>query len=251
MVIAHVFYPELWSELADHIERICEPFDLVVTLVTGVSDGLLDTVTARFPGCLVHVAGNRGRDMLPLIKVLDLGVLSGYEAVLKVHTKKSSHRLDGTSWRTALLDCLCPPGGGSSLIVELLASDPTVGIVAPQGYIRGVEFWGGCGPLVAAIAHRAGVGFDPETVWFPAGSMFWCRPEVLVGLQAAKLTEADFEYEVAALDATTAHAVERYVGVVAAVAGQDVVSTEDVASRLARARAANASGSQANATDEG
>jgi hypothetical protein len=236
LVIAHVFYPDLWPELADHIERIPEPFDLVVTVVAGISDGMAAAVIARFPDCLVHTVANRGRDMLPLLEVLDLGVVSGHAAILKVHTKKSAHRLDGSSWRSAMLDSLCPPGAGTSLIIELLSQDPAAAIVAPEGYIRGAEFWGGCGPAVAAIAHRAGVGFDPRAVWFPAGSMFWCRPEVLAGLQAPGLTQDDFEYEVAALDATTAHALERYIGVVAAVAGAEVVSTSEVASRLARLR---------------
>jgi lipopolysaccharide biosynthesis protein len=234
LVIAHVFYPELWQELADHIATIREPFDLVVTLVTGASEGLAPAIIERFPDSLVHTVANRGRDMLPLLEVLDRGVVSGHQAILKVHTKKSAHRLDGQLWRAALLDSLCPPGAGTTLIVDLLSRDPGAAIVAPEGFIRGVEFWGGCGPAVAAIAHRAGVGFDPSAVWFPAGSMFWCRPEVLAGLQAPGLTQDDFEYEVAALDATTAHALERYVGVVAAVAGTDVVSTADVASRLAR-----------------
>lgn len=237
LVIAHVFYPDLWPELAEHITRISEPFDLAVTLVEGVSDGLLNAICEAFPNCVVETVPNRGRDMLPLLRVLDLGLISGHDAVLKIHTKKSAHRRDGGRWRLALLDSLCPAGGGTSVIIDLLRSDPTAGVVAPDGYILGSEFWAGNSALIEAMAFRAGVAFDPRAVWFPAGSMFWCRPEILAGLMQPNLTEADFEYEVAALDGTTAHGLERYVGVVAANAGMDVVSTAEVAGRLARLRA--------------
>lgn len=239
LVIAHVYYPQLWCELRERIERIPEPYDLVVTLVRGASEGLLGSIRNAFPDALVEILDNRGRDMLPLLHVVDLGLVSPhYDAVLKIHTKMSAHRRDGSSWRTALLDSLCPSQDGISLIIDLLRTDREVAMVAPEGYILGSEFWGDNAALVEAIAYRAKLAYDPQSVWFPAGSMFWTKPEVLLALQDPNLDEDDFEYEVAALDGTTAHALERYIGVVVAANGMDVLSTAEVAGRLVQSKLA-------------
>ncbi|MGV1003387.1 MAG: rhamnan synthesis F family protein [Candidatus Nanopelagicales bacterium] len=233
LVIAHVYYPELWDELADRIELIDEPFDLAVSLTAERSEGLLETIHARFPQAIIETFENRGRDMLPLLNLLDLGLVGDYDAVLKVHTKKSAHRRDGRRWRAQLLDALCPSPAGIELMLELLRKDPTVGMIGPTGHVLGLEFWGQNGTLIDAIASRVPLGYDPTRVWFAAGSMFWIRPQLLRAMMLPNLTEDDFEYEVAALDGTTAHALERYVGVIVAAAGQQVVSTDDVAGRLA------------------
>ena len=84
-----MYYPELWEEIADRVERIPEDADLVVTLVEGRADQLAESITARFPGSVVRIVENRGRDLWPLLQVLDL--VPGHDAVLKLHTKRSPH----------------------------------------------------------------------------------------------------------------------------------------------------------------
>lgn len=237
LVIAHVFYPEIWPELADRIERIPVPYDVVVTLVEGHSAGLVDRIVAQFPNVVIETLPNRGRDLWPLVHVAELGLIGDYSAVLKLHTKKSVHRLDGEAWRERLLESLCPSPEGIGLILELLGGDPEVGMIAPAGAVLGREFWGGNAPLIDALAARSGVPVDPESVWFPGGSMFWTRPASLNRLRKAGLTIDDFEHEVASLDCTTAHALERFLGVLVADAGQIVIGTDEIAGRLARVRA--------------
>ena len=67
--------------------------------------------------------------------------------------------------------------------------------------------------------------------------MFWSRPGPLNRLRKASLTTDDFEHEVVTLDCTTAHALERFFGALVADAGEIVIGTDEVAGRLARARA--------------
>ena len=153
LVIVHVFYPELWPPLADRIARIPAPVDLVVTLVEGRSEALADSIVAQFPDARFEVVPNRGRDMWPFVRVLELGMVGDYDAVLKLHTKASVHRIDGAAWRDRLLDSLCPSPEGIGLILELLRRDPDVGMVAPAGAVLGREFWGSNGPMVDALGR--------------------------------------------------------------------------------------------------
>ena len=236
-VVVHVYYAELWPELAERIDLIPAPVDLVVTLVEGRSEVLGDAIEARFPGVRLLVVPNRGRDMWPFVRVLQLGLVGDQDAVLKLHTKASVHRVDGAEWRSRILDSLCPSPGRVALTVDLLRRDPSVGMVAPAGAVLGREFWGANGALVDALATRTGVAVDPERTWFPGGSMFWARPDVVLRLRDAQLTEEDFEVEGVSLDGTTAHALERFVGALAADAGSDVIGSDEVAGRLAHVRA--------------
>ena len=211
--------------------------DLVVTLVEGRSEVLADSIVAQFPGVEFEVVSNRGRDMWPFVRVLELGLVGDYDAVLKLHTKASVHRIDGDAWRDRLLDSLCPSPDGIAQILELLRRDTDIGMIAPAGAVLGREFWGSNGPMVDALAARTGIGVDPERVWFPGGSMFWARPGPLNRLRDARLTIEDFEHEAVSIDGTTAHALERFVGALVAHAGMSVIAADDVAGRLAQARA--------------
>ena len=176
LVIAHVFYPELWPPLAERIALIPAPVDLVVTLVEGRSEAMADTIVAQFPDVQFEVVPNRGRDMWPLVRVVELGFVGDHDAVLKLHTKASVHRVDGAAWRDRLLDSLCPSAEGIGLILELLRTDPGVGMIAPAGGVLGREFWGANGLMIDALAARSGMGVDPERVWFPGGPCSGASP---------------------------------------------------------------------------
>ena len=89
-----------------------------------------------------------------------------------------------------------------------------------------------------SLARKGGRAFDPERLWFPAGSMFWTRPEVLLPLADLGLTAADFGPETGAVDGTLAHAVERYLGVLAASQGLAVIEAPDVDRLLSAAQPA-------------
>lgn len=242
LVVVHVFYPELWPALAERIERIPVPVDLVVTLVEGGSEALADSIVAQFPDVEFEIVPNRGRDMWPFVRVVQLGLVGDYDAVLKLHTKSSVHRVDGDAWRDRLMDSLCPSAEGIGLILELLQRDPDVGMVAPEGAVLGREFWGANGPMTEALAARTGISVERDLVWFPGGSMFWSRPAPLNRLRDARLTIEDFEHEAVSIDGTAAHALERFVGVVVADAGMSVVGADEVAGRLAAARTRERSG---------
>lgn len=82
------------------------------------------------------------------------------------------------------------------------------------------------------LAYRLPMAFDPDELAFPAGSMFWCRPWLLERISDLDINIDHFEPEAGHYDATTAHALERLVGIYSQVGGMDIVEVMDVSSRL-------------------
>lgn len=236
LVVAHVFYPEVWSDIEDRLVRIPEPFDLVVTLVKGYADGLEEHITRRLPHARILFVDNHGRDMGPLVTLANMGWFEGYDAILKVHTKRSVYRVDGDAWRVSLLDGVLPSPDAIRRILELLRTDIDVGLVTPTDSLRGPETWGSNQVLVEALAARFPFAFDPDSLRYPAGSMYWARPWLLQRLVDLQLSTNHFAPEADHLDGSTAHALERFMGVLATAAGLEQVEEVDVASRLHRAR---------------
>ena len=66
--------------------------------------------------------------------------------------------------------------------------------------------------------------------------MYWASPWLLQRLADLELGSEHFEPEADHLDGSTAHAIERFVGVLASASGLSIVETDDVPSRLHRAR---------------
>ena len=226
LVIAHVYYPDLWDELAEGIARVPGEVDLVVTLVEGRADDLAEPIRSRFPGADVRLLANQGRDVWPLLQVLDR--VPGHDTVLKVHTKRSPHMRNGDAWRRDLLADLVGSTQRIEAILGLMDTDRRIGMVAPARNVLGREFLGPNRPRVEALARKVGRAFDPDRLWFPAGSMFWTRPEVLLPLADLGLNAEDFGPETGAVDGTLAHAVERYLGVLAESQGLAVIESPDV-----------------------
>jgi lipopolysaccharide biosynthesis protein len=236
LVIAHVHYPELWADIEDRLARVPEEFDLLVTVTEGGAESVVPKIRGRHARARVVVVPNRGRDWAPLVHLANAGLLAGYAAIAKVHTKKSEHRIDGDGWRLQLLDGVFESPDAITRIVDLLDEDRGVGMVIPTGHVSGTEHWGSNEHIVEALAARLPMAFDPDDLAFSAGSMFWCRPWLLERLADLALELDDFEPESGQFDGTTAHSLERLVGVMAKVGGMDLVETMDVPARLRGAR---------------
>ena len=236
LVLAHVHYPELWPDIDDRLARMPEAFDLIVTVTEGPAEGVIPNVLRRHPNARIEVFSNRGRDWAPVVFLANKGLFAGYSAVAKVHTKKSEHRIDGDGWRLSLLDGVLESPEAIKRIVDLLSEDRNVGMVVPTGHVSGVEHWGSDLAIVESLASRLPMAFDPENLKFPSGSMFWCRPWIFERLADLALGVADFESEAGQYDGTTAHALERLVGIFADNSGTSIVEAMDVKGLLASHR---------------
>ncbi|MET4639081.1 glycoside hydrolase family 99-like domain-containing protein [Mycetocola sp. 2940] len=222
-VVLHVFYPELVPELLDGLARIPVDFDLLVTNASGEDLDLQLGGLERLQGVRVLPVANKGRDILPLIYVVNAGLLDGYDLVLKIHTKRSEWREDhaelggsGDGWRESLLrDVL----GAAPEILSAFADDPTLGLVTAPGNILGSEFWGGDRDITRDLLRRIQLPLVDEDLRFPSGSIYWVRAFILQGLRSLELSAADFEDESGQVDGTTAHGVERLIGIVTTESG--------------------------------
>ena len=114
-VVVHVYYPEMWPELAVCVRNV-GACDLVVTYVDeeSVAEARRDFPSARFIRC-----ENRGYDVWPFVKALKVLDLDRYDLVVKLHTKRNIERahvfaiggtrLNGSAWRDRLLGFVKTP----------------------------------------------------------------------------------------------------------------------------------------------
>lgn len=226
--VVHVYYPELLPELLENLAHIPVPFDLYVTNATGSP---LEVGRDRMPllrEVRVLDVANHGRDILPLLFLVNAGLLDPYDLVVKVHTKRSEWRAEhelggsGASWRNELLGSLLGSPETVKQVLETFAQRPELGILTGPGSVLGPEYWGDNEPTTRVLLRRLELPLREEQLRFAAGSMYWIRGFLLQGLRALGTSEADFEPEEGQVNATTAHAVERIIGILAAEAGYRV-----------------------------
>ncbi len=245
-VLMHVFYPELVSELVDSVRLIPVPVDIIVTNSSGSE---LDLTVRDGDRVIVLEAANRGRDILPLIEVVNAGLLDPYDLVLKVHTKRSQWRGDhdlpgdGETWRRGLLDSVLGSTDNIAAIMSAFASDHTLGLVTADDSVLGPEHWGDNESLVQGLLRRIELPLRGSELTFAAGSVYWVRGFVLSGLRSLNLGARDFPDESGQVNQTTAHAIERMIGILCreaglTMAGQSAVATAPHTDPVARYGAA-------------
>ncbi len=219
--VVHAWYVGLLDEIIEALHASGIEWRLVVTTTHDRADAVQARLDALGMRAAIEAGENRGRDILPFLRVADRLLDEGSGPVLKLHTKRSTHRRDGDTWRRELLGRLLEPARAQR-IREAFANDPGLGLVAPEGHVQPLDYyWGANRDNVAYLATRLGIPPpDPERDRFVAGSMFWVRPAALRPLLDAHLDPWQFEAESGQLDGTFAHAVERVIALTVQAAGQ-------------------------------
>lgn len=226
-VVAHIYYPDLWPEFAETLAGLGIDYDLYVTLTYRgeETDELAEEIRAQFPNAVVVPITNRGRDILPFLTLVNAGALDGYQAVCKIHTKKSPHREDGDHWRRHLIGGILPETGLENLLDTFLADNHSAFWVADGQHFNSTEWWGSNFEVTRHLMRRLEVEIGPDVLSFPAGSIYWLKPMIVGLLKALQLKEEHFETEEAQVDGTLAHALERAMGFLAMTANQSVAQT--------------------------
>lgn len=224
--LVHVYYKDLVPDILAHLRNIPVPFDAIITNASGSP---LDATADQLGECIrdlrVLDVPNHGRDILPMISVINAGLLEPYELVIKVHTKKSPWREtqellagDGDEWRTAFLTQLLGNRERVERILSAFMENPALGLVTADDCLLGPEYWASNREITGELLKRLELE-QPPSLHFASGSMYWVRAFVLNGLRSLDLSAEDFDPESGQNDGTTAHAIERLIGIVNNEAG--------------------------------
>jgi lipopolysaccharide biosynthesis protein len=224
-VIIHAWHENILTTILEKLR--CNPFShrLIVTTTPDKSEVIRKSLfDAGISNAEIYEFENRGRDILPFLRVAYLLREQGVEIILKLHTKQSLHRTDGAAWLAELLTHLIPEGKTPALIKTLI-SDKTIGMVAPDGHLQPLSyFWGANQSRVLNVAQRAGLpASSPGRDEFVSGSMFWCRMSALSPILDMHLGENEFESESGQVDGTLSHALERLFSLSAISSGMKVM----------------------------
>ncbi|AZO55835.1 MULTISPECIES: rhamnan synthesis F family protein [unclassified Mesorhizobium] len=211
-VILHLHYVDMISDIYRLLQNIVLPFDLhVTTAFEGDTGEIISVFASLAESVTVYCSENRGRDIGPFISVYRSGALDRYDAVLKIHSKKSTYSTNGSLWRDRLYRSVAGDSLTALRSVDLIKSGE-VGIVGPHRYyLTNDQFWGANRDAVYQLLKEM-IGLDPQAnmeLGFFAGSMFWFAPRALSAFKSIPETSLAFEAENGQQDGTLAHAIER------------------------------------------
>lgn len=222
-VVIHVHYPEMLEDIIKKLSNIEGGYDLYIT--TSRPEAMIaDKVFDLVPDARILTLINNGRDIGAFIELFRMIYHLDYRHLLKIHTKKSPHRIDGDLWRDDMLSKLI--GKESAREAQrILGKKNDIGIIGPQGHIVGHEYyWGSNRENTYNLAKQLGIRNPEEKPFsFVAGSMFWVRPSTFEFLLRLPINIDDFEAEPLPPDGTLAHALERLICLVADINGCRVV----------------------------
>ncbi|WP_230595973.1 rhamnan synthesis F family protein [Xanthomonas albilineans] len=210
-IVLHLFHIDLIDKIYGYMRNVIVDHDVFVS-VKSLDDHRLATeyFRERNVRAFVFLHPNIGRDVGPFISLLNAGLLDRYDAVCKIHSKKSLYHDAGGQWRDDLMKSLL---GSSLTVLKILRSFdevPACGIVGPDNaYVCNARFWGGNEERLRLLASETNIDDARIRLGFFAGTMFWFRPAALRALQLRSIALSEFDPEVGQRDATLAHVVER------------------------------------------
>ena len=223
-IVIHAFYEEVFKEILDYLDQLqTVRFRLYVTCPFAQAEAVDQRLAACGHGYELLPLPNHGRDALPFLRILPRVIEAGHQLLIKVHTKKSTHRIDGDIWRKDLYDKLLRDDAVRDAIARF-DNAPRIGVLGPAGHVVPMSYyWGSNAATVERLAARLGVEAAAlENMHFAAGTMFFARTAALLPLLNLAIADCDFEDESGQVDGTLAHAIERAITVSAYAMGLEI-----------------------------
>lgn len=211
----HCYYPQMLPELAGYLGAMPHTSHVYVSTDTAAKGDAIRDFFEGFSFAEVHVriTPNKGWDIAPFL-VGFADNLTQHDIILKIHTKQSPQHASETTriWRKMIYDSLM---GSQTRVAQVLAfftTNPDVGMLAPpiplllDGVAQTINH--ACMRTLLA-KHHVTLPRD-AAIDFPAGSMFWARPQALRPWLDLELSFDDFGTTEGSLrDGALAHGIER------------------------------------------
>lgn len=221
--IIHVFYADLIEEIAEKTRNLPQNTDYYVSIPSDHTE-LVDAVRGHFPNAQILIVENRGRDILPFLEVLN-GILPlNYDLLVKIHSKKTPHRADGTSWRQDIYEKLLGSADLINGIIQSFKSNPKQGMLGPKGQVVNARYYMFENKtIVQELINRLGLGSDKQIDFpFVSSTMFWARSSLFKTFIDADFHKEEFPIEPIKSDGTIVHGLERVFGLATTHAGLEV-----------------------------
>lgn len=227
LVIAHVYYHEMWSLLDSCIQNLPkDSFDLIVTTTSNI-DELSSKVKEHYPNAKVELCENRGYDIWPFIKALKTVNLVEYEFLIKLHTKRDMGKIvaiidnkyffRGQYWRNMLLSFISSKENFDKSLQAF--KDPSVGMINNHRlFDRTRETTDNphlvyCLDEARKLLSEVGISANPyDEVKYVAGTMFICRATIFKPLQEMNFDVNQFAVVNRKNENDLAHVMERVFG---------------------------------------
>lgn len=211
-IVIHVHYYDIFISIMERIKTLDVKFKLYITTSKLNYVALCDYFRPRVYNVTIACYENRGRDVLPFIKILNQVKLS-HKYLLKIHTKKSPHRdQDGSAWREKMLDELL-----DKKIIEninMLFDKYPIGLIGPENYIYSIKDKSYCNRRnIKKMAKKMKFNSNIDNEFFVGGTMFYASVDALQPILELQLEDNQFEQEPLPLDGSNAHVVERIFGI--------------------------------------
>lgn len=215
-LIIHAFYPDILDEILSYLDLLPSTIELFVTTTIEKKEQIESKLKKYDNPFELLIVENKGRDVLPFINVFKKLVEFNFDYLIKVHTKKSLHRVDGAVWRQELYNSVLGVDAFSRSILAL-ESDRSIGLIGPERHFVTMDTYIGSNQdRLMQFAAKLDMSVDSifETGFF-AGTMFIGRIQALEPLLRLGITDRDFEPEAGQIDGTLAHVIERVVSLCA------------------------------------
>lgn len=218
-VVLHLHYPELWGEFSTFLKHSKIECLLIVTLTVANAE-LIARIKEEFPGTLVQVVRNLGRDVRPFMRILQSGLLDDVDLICKVHGKRSifsgaTGARFGHLWRRrAFMDLLGSPSQVQEVFTNF-QTRPHLGMMGPAtlrlrrgdgvdpGFRQSL-------PIRKSLATEASFSQQYIEEDFFAGTMFWIRRKALDPLRKLSLQDDIYTQEIEQTGDQFEHALERF-----------------------------------------
>jgi len=225
-IIIHAFYIDVFEEIISYLKNVYTEFKLFVTCTKENEAKVRSLIEKNEFSYFILTLENRGRDIRPFMKIIDFAISENYSILLKIHTKKSKHRLDGKVWRKDIYQKLLS-GCTIRNSMQKFELDADVGMIGPKGHIVPMSYYLGSNKeYLTQISLRMGIYLeDMMRETFVAGSMFFARTKAILPLLNISIDDNEYKDEDGQVDGTLAHAIERAFSLSVKAANMKLIDT--------------------------